>query len=83
MVNYFRSILSSEDSQDPSWVRLIRLVLIVATLAMLGITIMEAVINQGKTGFGFYGSLTLAVFSAQPFFAPTGTSIGRAGCCYH
>lgn len=68
MLNYFRSILSSEDSQDPSWVRLIKLVLIVATLAMLGITIMEAVINQGKTGFGFYGSLTLAVFSGAALF---------------
>jgi len=68
MFNYFRSILSSDDTRDPSWVRLIRVVLIIATLAMLGITIMEAVISQGKLAAGFYGALTLALLSGVALF---------------
>jgi len=68
MFNYFKSFFSSEDDQDPSWVRLIQAVLTAATLAMVGLAVIDVVLNPGKLGIGFYVEVILVLLSGMALF---------------
>ena len=68
MLNYFKELLSSENDQDPSWVRLVRVVLTFATLAMLVIASIDGLTNLGHEGTGLYAELILALLSGMALF---------------
>lgn len=66
--DYFRNIITPENNEDLSWVRLIRGVLTVATLAMVGITILEFVSSPTNLGIGFPVVIALTLLSGMALF---------------
>lgn len=68
LFDFFRNFISPENNEDLSWVRLIRGVLTVATLAMVGLAILEFVSSPTNLGIGFPVVIALTLLSGTALF---------------